>query len=42
MILRSALLWYQLLRSLATLPKVILAKCLQKSGLFKTGPRKAV
>lgn len=42
MILRSALLGYQPLRSLATLPKVILAKSLQKTRIFKGGPRKAV
>ena len=41
MILRSALLGYQPLRSLATLPKVILAKSLQKIRIFKRGPRKA-
>ena len=39
MILRSALLGYQPLRSLATVPKVILAKSLQMTGIFKGGPR---
>lgn len=42
MILRSALLGYQPPRSLATLPKMILAESLQKSRVFKRGPHKAV
>ena len=42
MILRSALLGYQPLRSLATVPKVMLAKFLQKTRIFKRGQGNAV
>lgn len=42
MILRSALLGYQPLRSLATVPKVMLAKSLQQVPIFKRRWRKAV
>jgi GT2 family glycosyltransferase len=41
MILRSALLGYQPLRSLGMLPKVTLGASLQKIPIFRRGPRKA-